>query len=171
MRTAIIALIFIIILQNTVSSNEEKLLNSLKLIGSGKLKVFMWDIYDVQLLSAEEPFSRNNSLILIFDHKRNLSKEKIVESSLTEIKKQNVADENMILNWRSVLQRCIQPVQKGSKPSVHWTPEGKITFFYENTKSCSVNNKQFSNAFIDIWLGKNTSRPKLREELLGITKP
>jgi hypothetical protein len=60
MRTAIVALIFTLILQNTVSSNEEKLLNSFKLIGTGNLKVFMWDIYDVQLLSAEEPFSRNN---------------------------------------------------------------------------------------------------------------
>ena len=111
----------------------------------------MWDIYDVQLFSAEKPFSRNNSLILIFDHKHNLSKGKIVESSLTEIKEQNIADENMILNSRSFLQKCIQPVQKGSKPYVHWKPEGKITFFYQNTKVCSVNNKQFSNAFIDIW--------------------
>lgn len=170
LRTAIMALCFLFFFQNAYSSTEENSLNSYKFIGKGSLKVFVWDIYDVQLFSSKKPFSKKNSLILFFDYKRNLSKQKIIKRSLLEIERQNVADENTILRWASFLDSCIKSAQEGSKPYVHWKSEGIITFFYGNTETCSVVDKQFSRAFIDIWLGETTSRPELRKELLGINK-
>ncbi|MDC0394547.1 chalcone isomerase family protein [Alphaproteobacteria bacterium] len=166
MRIAVVALFFSLLFQNAFSSNLEKLLNPYNLIGTSSLKVFMWEIYDIQLWSVKKPFSKKNSLILIFDYKRDLAKEKIIESSIKEIEKQNVADKNTLIKWTSFLQKCIRPVEAGSKPYIQWNPEGKITFFYGNTITCSIDNKSFSKAFIDIWLGENTSRPRLRQRLL-----
>ena len=97
-------------------------------------------------------------------------KEKTIKSALEEMEKQNVVDKTTLLQWNDFLQRCIQTSQKGSKPYIHWLPSGNITFFYGNVESCSINNRLFSISFIDIWLGENTSRPKLRTALLRVGK-
>ena len=170
MRTIIIGFFLILSFQNAFSADLEKLTSSYNLIGKGRLTQFIWDIYDVYLFSSDKSFYRANSLVLSFEYRRDIPKEKIIKSTLEEMVKQNVVDTTTLLQWREFLQRCIQTSQKGSKPYIHWLPSGNITFFYGNVESCSINNRLFSTSFIDIWLGENTSRPKLRRALLGVDK-
>ena len=170
MRTIIIVSFLILSFQNAFSADLEKLTNSYNLIGKGRLTQFIWDIYDVYLFSSDKSFSRANSLVLSFEYRRDIPKEKIIKSTLEEMEKQNVVDTTTLLQWGEFLQRCIQTSQKGSKPYIQWLPSGNVTFFYENVESCSINDRLFSTSFIDIWLGENTSRPKLRRALLGVDK-
>ena len=170
MRTIIIVSFLILSFQNAFSADAEKLTNSYNFIGKGRLTQFIWDIYDVYLFSSDKSFSIANGLVLSFEYKRDVPKEKIIKSTLEEMEKQNVVDKTTLLQWNDFLQRCIQTSQKGSKPYIQWLPPGNVIFFYENVESCSINDRLFSTSFIDIWLGENTSRPKLRRALLGVGK-
>jgi hypothetical protein len=127
----------------------------------------MWKVYDLRLLTEGTSFSWNNKFMLEFDYSRELKKESVIDASLKEFKLQpNVTDKD-IKDWEVYLEQVIQPVQKGIKASVMWVPKGKIIFDYEGSPSSTIENEDFARAFLNIWLGENTSRPKLRSQLLG----
>ena len=151
------------------SQAQQEGFQSPKLIGEGTLKVLMWEVYNLRLFTNGAPFSWNNKFTLEFDYSRELKKESVIDASLKEFKLQpNVTDKD-IKNWEKYLEQVIQPVQKGSKATVQWVPEGQIIFHYVGSKPTTIKNKEFAQAFLNIWLGEKTSRPKLRSLLLSDT--
>ena len=150
-------------------SNEDKQegFQSPKLIGEGTLKVLMWEVYDLRLYTDGTAFTWQDKFMLEFDYSRELKKESVIDASLKEFKLQpNVTDKD-IEAWEVYLEKVIQPVQKGTKASVMWVPEGQIVFDYEGSPPSTIENEDFARAFLNIWLGEKTSRPKLRSQLLG----
>ena len=96
-----------------------------------------------------------------------MKKESVIDASLKEFKLQpNVSDKD-IKAWEVYLEQVIQTVQKGTKASVMWVPEGQIVFDYEGSPTSTIENEDFARAFLNIWLGEKTSLPKLRSQLLG----
>ena len=161
------ALIMLVSSISWTSQAQQEGFQSPKLIGEGTLKVLMWEVYDLRLLTDGTPFSWNNKFILEFDYSRELKKESVIDASLKEFKLQpNVSDKD-IKAWEVYLEQVIQSVQKGTKASVMWVPDGQIIFHYEGSKPTTIKNEKFARAFLNIWLGEKTSRPKLRGQLLG----
>lgn len=150
------------------NNNWELEFRQMKLIGQSTLKVFIWDIYDIKLLSETEKFSWQNEFALIFDYKRNLQKNDIIEASLDEMSKQASTSSKQLGEWKAYLKRAIQSVETNSKAAVSWSPDGDITFFYENTEPIEIADREFARSFLNIWLGSETSKPQLRSSLLGI---
>ena len=145
---------------------KQEVFQSPKLIGEGTLKVLMWEVYDLRLITDGTPFSWQNKFMLEFDYSRELKKESVIDASLKEFKLQpNVSDKD-IKAWAVYLEQVIQPVQKGTKATVQWVPGGQIIFHYEGSKPTTIENEKFARAFLNIWLGEKTSRPKLRNQLL-----
>ena len=145
----------------------QKNIKSFALIGEGAFKVFVWDLYDLKLFSEMNSFSWQNKFILEFDYKRELKKDKVIEASLKEMRRQKGVAEKEINAWKMHLEQGIKTVQEGTKATVEWVPEGKITFHYEGKAPVIINDKQFAKSFINIWLGQDTSEPELRSALLG----
>ena len=149
------------------SDHGTKDFQSPTLIGEGTLNVLMWEVYDLRLYTDGTPFSWNNKFMLEFDYSRELKKESVIDASLKEFKLQpNVTDKD-IKAWEVYLEKVIQPVQKSTKASVIWVPDGQIIFHYEGSKPTTIENEKFARAFLNIWLGEKTSRPKLRNKLLN----
>ena len=149
------------------SQAQQEDFQSPKLIGEGTLKVLMWEVYDLRLLTDGTPFSWNDKFMLEFDYSRELKKESVIDASLKEFKLQpNVTDKD-IKAWEVYLEQVIQSVQKGAKASIMWVPDGQIIFHYEGSKPTTIENEKFARAFLNIWLGEKTSRPKLRNKLLN----
>ena len=162
-----LALIILVFSISWTSQAQQEGFQSPKLIGEGTLKVLMWEVYDLRLLTDGTPFSWRDKFLLEFNYSRELKKESVIDASLKEFKLQpNVSDKD-IKAWEVYLEQVIQPVQKGTKTSVMWVPEGQIVFDYEGSTSSTIENEDFARAFLSIWLGENTSRPKLRSQLLG----
>ena len=152
------------------SEAQQEGFQSPKLIGEGTLKVLMWEVYDLRLYTDGASFSWKNKFMLEFDYKRELKRERVIDASLKEFKLQpNVTDKD-IKAWEVYLEQVIQPVQKGTKAIVMWVPEGQIVFNYESSPTSTIENEDFARAFLNIWLGEKTSRPKLRSQLLGNVK-
>jgi len=149
------------------SEVEKEVFQSSKLIGEGTLKVLMWEVYDLRLYTDGTAFSWQDKFMLEFNYSRELKKESVIDASLKEFKLQlNVTDKD-IKAWEVFLEQVIQPVQKGTKANVFWDPEGKIIFHYEGSQPLTIENEDFARAFLNIWLGDKTSRPKLRSQLLS----
>jgi len=149
------------------SDHGNKDFQSPTLIGEGTLNVLMWKVYDLHLYTDGTPFSWNNKFMLEFDYSRELKKESVIDASLKEFKLQPNVTDKEIEAWEEYLEQVIQPVQKGTKASVMWVPEGQIVFDYEASPPSTIENEDFARAFLNIWLGEKTSRPRLRSQLLG----
>ena len=163
----LLALLIIIPSLSWSTEDKQEGFQSPKLIGEGTLKVLMWEVYDLRLYTDGTAFSWQDKFMLEFDYSRELEKESVIDASLKEFKLQpNVTDKD-IKAWEMYLEQVIQPVQKGEKATIQWVPDGQIIFHYEGSKPVFIENKQFARAFFNIWLGEQTSRPKLRSELLG----
>lgn len=141
--------------------------SEMKLIGQGTLKVLFFEVYDVRLLADSKAFSWKNKFQLEFEYKREVKKESVIESSVKEIRRQsNVLDKD-INRWQEYLEQSIHPVQEGSQATVSWNPNGQITFHYQSSEPTTIEDENFARAFLNIWLGEETSQPKLRNQLLG----
>ena len=163
----LLAMLILIPSLSWTSEVEQEAFQSPKLIGEGTLKVLMWEVYDLRLYTDGTAFSWQDKFMLEFDYSRELKKESVIDASLNEFKLQpNVADKD-IKAWGVFLEQVIQPVQKGTKANVFWAPGGKIIFHYEGSQPSTIENEDFARAFLNIWLGNKTSRPKLRSQLLN----
>ena len=163
----LLAMLILIPILSWTSEVEQEVFQSPKLIGEGTLKVLMWEVYDLRLYTDGTAFSWQDKFMLEFDYSRELKKESVIDASLKEFKLQpNVTDKD-IMAWEVFLEQVIQPVQKGEKATIQWVPDGQIIFHYEGSKPAVIENEQFARAFFNIWLGEQTSRPKLRSQLLG----
>ena len=141
--------------------------SEMKLIGQGTLKVLFFEVYDVRLLADSKAFSWKNKFQLEFEYKREVNKQSVIESSVKEIRRQsNVLDKD-INQWQEYLEQSIHPVQEGSQATVSWNPSGQITFHYQSSEPTTIEDENFARAFLNIWLGEETSQPKLRNQLLG----
>ena len=145
----------------------QKNIQSFALIGEGTLKVFVWELYDLKLYSEINSFSWQHKFILEFDYKRDLKKDKVIEASLKEMRRQKGVAEKQINAWKTHLELGINTVWEGTKAAVEWAPDGQITFHYEDKAPEIINDKLFAKSFINIWLGEETSEPELRSSLLG----
>ena len=163
----LLALLILIPSLSWSTEDKQEGFHSPKLIGEGTLKVLMWEVYDLRLYTDGTAFSWQDKFMLEFDYSRELKKESVIDASLKEFKLQpNVTDKD-INAWEVYLEQVIQPVQKGTKARVMWVPEGQIIFDYEGSKPTTIENDKFARAFLNIWLGEKTSRPKLKSQLLG----
>ena len=144
--------------------------SDMKLIGQGTLKVLFFEVYDILLLSDSMPFSWENKFQLEFKYKRDVKKENVIESSIKEIRRQSSFVNRDISTWQEFLEQSIKPVQEGTHATVSWNPEGYITFHYENNDPTIIEDEDFARAFLNIWLGEESSQPKLRSQILGNLK-
>ena len=154
------ALIILVSSISWTSQAQQEDFQSPKLIGEGTLKVLMWEVYDLRLLTDGTSFSWNNKFMLEFDYSRELKKESVIDASLKEFKLQpNVTDKD-IKAWEEYLEQVIQPVQKGTKASVMWVPEGQIVFNYEDSLPSTIENEDFARAFLNICLLYTSPSPR-----------
>jgi len=163
-----ILFILLFIFTSSIASDlQEEEFSSPTIIGEGTLKVFFMEIYDLRLITDSPTFSWQNKFKLDFIYTRDLKKESVIKSSIKELRRQSSVSESDMESWQGYLEQSIKPVQEGTHATVLWNPEGHIIFHYENSDPITIKDEGFARAFLNIWLGEETSQPKLRNQLLG----
>jgi hypothetical protein len=166
-----ILLIILLSLNTSFASEMQKeAFSSPTIIGEGTLKVFFMEIYDLRLIADSPTFSWQNKFKLDFIYTRDLKKDSVIKSSIKELRRQSSVSESDIESWQGYLEQSIKSVQQGTHATVLWNPEGHVTFHYENGDPTTIEDEGFARAFLNIWLGEETSQPKLRSEILGNLK-
>ena len=139
------------------------------LIGEGVLKFFIWDIYTLRLFSETKTFNSIQPLVLEFEFLRDTSKKSVIKSSIKELKKTNIPKRKLLI-WKKYLDNTISDMTKGEKVALYWEPKRQITFYVKGGLKKLIKDKEFADAYINIWIGENTSRPILRKKIIGFEK-
>ena len=147
---------------------DQKLKNPF-LIGEGVLKVFIWDIYELRLFSKKNIYDRNDIFVLEFEYLRDTSKASVLNASIIELKKLNLS-KTKLEKWEKYLEKSIKDMKAGEKAALLFRPNLGITFYASDRFNITIDNVEFANSYIDIWLGENAARPKLRKQITGQIK-
>ena len=136
------------------------------LIGEGVLKVFIWEVYVLRLFSGNPTFDPSKPIVLEFEYLRDTTKKSVITASIKELRKMNTSKDKLLI-WEEYLQNAISDMNKGEKAALYWQPGKQITFYVEGGSKELIKDKEFADAYINIWIGKNTTKPDLRKIITG----
>lgn len=140
------------------------------LVGTAKLKVMLWEIFDAQLYAQNGNFSPEKPFALRLTYLRNIPGEKIAEKSIEEIQAQAEATDTEVRRWRKMLSEIIPDVTKSTTITGIRTAEAHTVFYMNNERIGKIEDQRFTRLFFNIWLGENASEPGLRSQLIGASQ-
>lgn len=145
----------------------------LQTVGQGQFSYLFWDLYEARLATADGQFSnyqQNKPVLLELTYQRDISKADFVEATLDQWKAQQGSLESRHQDWAKQLTLLWRDVKKGDRLACLYRADGLVEFSFNGQSLGVVADPAFGAEFLDIWLGANTTAPKLRLALLGQNK-
>jgi Chalcone isomerase-like len=143
-----------------------------RLQGNGRLRYFGLLVYDARLwlpagrVGAEDWAERPLALELIYARK--LVGRLIAERSIEEMRRGGPITADTAERWLAAMTRAFPDVAAGDRITGLYEPGSAARFFVNGKPSGEVLEAEFARRFIAIWLGEQTSEPRLRAGLLGL---
>jgi hypothetical protein len=75
------------------------LAQSPQLVGEARLRLFIFDVYDIALISPDGGYDGTPPYALKLSYLRDVERQAIVESSLDEMRRQGITDEARLVKW------------------------------------------------------------------------
>jgi len=137
-----------------------------KLVGMAQMKWLWFDIYQAKVFTPTGTYTLNQwPVALDLLYKRSITAEQLILSTIHEWERQTI---DYPPEWISYL-RDIWPDIAPQDQLILYVDNANISHFFYNSKFIgSLNDPLFSTAFTAIWLSKNTLKPALRNQLIGL---
>jgi hypothetical protein len=145
-------------------------LDNLKKVGEAKLKVFFWDVYNSSLYNQtgeyqEEQFPQ----ALKINYLRDIDAEDLIERTQDEWKKLGI-EQITYKQWIPLLTNIFPDIKKGDTLLLSVSENLQSEFYFNGQTIGKISDLNFGKSFLRIWLDKNCSYPKVRDQLIGLKK-
>lgn len=150
-----------------VSNVLNEIIPEAELVGEARMTYMFWDVYDAKLYAKNGQFNVGQPFALSLHYLRKLKGKAIAERSIKEMRGQGVNEQAKLEQWEKRMVEIFPDVQDGSILIGVVDDSGKTLFYSGENKIGEVDDSEFGKHFFNIWLGENTSQPKLRKALLG----
>ncbi|WP_287496246.1 chalcone isomerase family protein [Pandoraea sp. CB10b_02] len=140
------------------------------LIGQGSFTRMGFHLYDAALFSGSERIGANWSahpLVLDLRYARSFKSHTLVQRTLVEMTKLQVATDAERQHWAEQLSRILPDVSAGQHLTGVFLPGDGTRFFSDGKLIGQIAGDAFGRAFFAIWLDPRTSAPDLRAELVS----
>lgn len=144
-----------------------------QLVGQGQFNYLFWDVYQARLFSADGRFSdyqQTKPLKLELTYQRDIAVADFVDATLDQWKQQHGQLSADKKRWGELLGTIWRDVKNGDRLACVYLANGHTEFFLNDKPLGLIEDQAFGPVFLDIWLGVNTTAPKLRARLLGQAK-
>jgi len=140
----------------------------LELVGEARLKVLFWPVYNSSLYSANGTYSEAQRPVRFeIQYLRDIDAQELVEHTGNEWQQQRIPIQQQ-QPWLQALSELWPDVAKNDVLTLYIDEQNKSTFYRNGAVLGSIDDAQFGQSFLDIWLSTDTSRPQLRQSLLGL---
>ncbi|GAA5179373.1 chalcone isomerase family protein [Niveibacterium umoris] len=136
-------------------------------LGGGEMTWFGLRLYDAQLWSAANGFAPDTPFALALTYARDFPAERLVDTSVDEMRRLGTRDEATLVRWREELTRVFPEVRRGDVIVGVSLPERGALFYHQGRLTGEVRDPAFARAFFAIWLDPRTRAPALRARLIG----
>ncbi|VVD84753.1 hypothetical protein PEP31012_01289 [Pandoraea eparura] len=140
------------------------------LVGRGSFTRLGFHLYDAELFSGAEHVSANWSahpLVLDLRYARSFKSHTLVQRSLIEMNKLQVATDAQRQHWAEALAHILPDVTAGQHLTGVFQPGDGTRFFSDGKLIGQIAGDAFGRAFFAIWLDPRTSAPDLRADLIS----
>jgi hypothetical protein len=140
-------------------------------VGQTTFSVLFWDLYKSKLLTTSGKYPielTDEKLLYQINYLTDISSKDLIERTVEQWQHLGVPRKNFE-RYLPTLKKIWPDIKEGDSLSLY-VSNNKSTFYFNNDLIGEIEQQEFSQLFLDIWLSKNTSEPKLRLELLGINK-
>ena len=160
-----------LLLASPMAANDvvQKYIHNAKQVGSGRLSVLLWDVYDATLYAPQGKWNANAPYALSIHYFREIEGADIAERSIEEIRKQGFVDEIKLGKWHTQMRQIFPDVQNGTELTAVFTADTSTNFYAGGKYIGSITGAEFGTHFFNIWLSEKTSEPALRQKLLGLS--
>lgn len=139
----------------------------LRLAGTGRLRWFGLHIYDAALWAQGGLFDPRREHVLDIRYARNISGQRLTQTSLEEMRRLGFEDETTLERWAKEMARVLPDVTKGERLTGVHRPGVGAEFYHDGRLTGAVADAEFARAFFSIWLDPRSREPGLRRSLLG----
>jgi hypothetical protein len=139
--------------------------DDLKKRGQGEMNYLFWTLYSAELYTT--PSNSERALKIRYYH--SIDSKDLVDATKDQWIKLGYSS-NSIQRWLKPLYKMWPNVKAGSTLTIRVAEDNISQFYFDEQPIGTIQDKNFGEAFLDIWLSENTSEPRLREQLLGLNK-
>lgn len=139
-----------------------------EIVGQGILKFSFWKVYDATLYAPNGKWQPTAPYALQLTYFLGTTGRKIADKTISEMRSQGSIDELQLADWHTQMVAIFPDVEKNMSLTGVYTQTRTTIFFNGNTPIGTITDPNFGQRFFNIWLGDNTSEPKLRKNLLGL---
>lgn len=139
----------------------------LRPVGEGRLRWFGLHIYDAALWTRSDIVNVNDEFALDIRYARNIPAERLVSTSVKEMRRLGFGDRDRLRDWAGEMARVFPDIRKGDRLTGLNLPGVGARFYHNGQLVGTVSDDQFALAFFSIWLDPRTREPGLRESLIG----
>ena len=138
-----------------------------KEVGRAELSVLWFDVYDAVFYTPNGAFdSFSSPLQLSLDYKRDISRDDLLSETDKQFTRFQVAKETRLI-WLTQLENIWPDIKEGDQLIFQISTTGKADFFHNKLWIGGIEDMQFSEAFIQIWLSDQGEYPELARKLKG----
>jgi hypothetical protein len=140
-----------------------------QMLGDAELRWLGLRIYDAALwVPQDSGWSSDAAFALEIRYGRAISSQRLVDVSLEEMQRLQVADERQLETWREPLAAAFPDVERDDAIIGLRMPDGRVRFFHRGVMTVEIADPEFAAAFFAIWLDERTRAPAMRKRLLGL---
>ena len=133
--------------------------------GQGEMSYLFWTLYSAQFYATPT----NSERALKLEYYRAIDSKDLINATHEQWNKLGYSNNN-IQRWLKPLYEMWPNVEAGSTLTIRVTEDNVSRFYFDEQPIGVIQDKQFGEAFLAIWLSENTSEPGLRKQLLGLNK-
>lgn len=141
---------------------------TMKLVGKGKLSVLFWDIYNARLYTATGQYEEKAyPIALQLTYLRDFKKQQLIEETEKQWQKLGFKDKQKIKQWLETLYQLWPDVKENQSITLYIDAQERSYFYFNDTKLGQLQDPEFAQAFLAIWLSEDTSAPEVRKKLIS----
>ncbi|MEX1222692.1 MAG: chalcone isomerase family protein [Idiomarina sp.] len=171
-KLSVLALPMLLLTPNiaAASSCAADALKELKLVGETRLSVMFWDVYDARLYTNTGEYKDAEQRALRLDYLRDIDAADLVETTQEEWERLDYAIDDEAKDWLNTLTNIWPNVSDGDCITLVETSDGFAEFYGNDGKLGQIENKEFTQKFLDIWLAEKSRFKDERDELTGVNQ-
>lgn len=129
---------------------------------------FLWmDVYHIALWTDEPRWRPDGAYALSITYRMSFRSAELVERTCKEMQRHHPSGSEWCEGRNDMLKRVMPDVRAGDRITALRTANGHARFFKDGAPTGTIDDAAFVDAFFAIWLGENTSEPRLRQQLVG----
>ena len=167
MKTFVILISGLLLLASLASAATATEQSTLQKCGEAKLTVLFWDVYESTLFTPTGSYSPDvRPFRLDIRYLRDISASDLIKQTAKEWRAQGLADPEQDA-WLQKLGEIWPDVATGDTLALLVDENSYSQFTMNGVEIGRIENPSFSDAFAGIWLSASSTRPTLRDALIG----